>query len=101
MSLVIVATVTPNPEDRDAVRAALLAAIPVVHDEPGCELYTLHEDEEVFVFVEQWSDRDALKVHMKAPALTALGPLLEGKLAAPTTLRFLTTISGGVKGTLS
>ena len=42
MSVVVVATVTPLPEHVDAVRQALLAAVPQVHAEPGCELYAMH-----------------------------------------------------------
>ena len=43
MSVVVVATITPKPDQVDAVREAILAAVPKVHDEPGCELYAVHE----------------------------------------------------------
>ena len=39
VSVVVVATITPKPDQVDAVREAILAAVPKVHDEPGCELY--------------------------------------------------------------
>ena len=32
-----------------------------MHSEPGCDLYSLHEADGTFVFVEQWADADALK----------------------------------------
>ena len=51
MSIVVVATLTPKPEAVDAVREAILAAIPKVHEEPGCELYALHEADGSFVMV--------------------------------------------------
>ena len=44
MSVVVVATIVPLPDQVDAVREAILAAVPQVHGEPGCELYALHED---------------------------------------------------------
>ena len=43
VSVVVVATLTPKPDQVDAVREAILAAVPKVHDEPGCELYAVHE----------------------------------------------------------
>ena len=35
--------------------------------EPGCQLYSLHQSGETFVFVEQWADDEALKAHSTAP----------------------------------
>ncbi len=82
MPVVVVATFTVKPESVDTVRDACTRAIATVHDEPGCELYALHEGENVFVFVEQWSDADALKAHSTAPGVTGLfgeiGPHLDG-----------------------
>lgn len=72
MPVVVVATFTVKPESVDTVREACKRAIATVHKEPGCDLYALHEGENTFVFVEQWSDADALKVHSTAPGVTAL-----------------------------
>ena len=73
MSVVVVATLTPKPDQVDAVREAILAAVPKVHDEPGCELYAVHEGKGDFVMVERWESPEALKVHGTAEALTTLG----------------------------
>lgn len=89
--VVVVATMTAKPESVDAVRDACKRAIEEVHDEPGCDLYALHEADGTFVFIEQWADADALKTHGKAPAVGTLlgtvGPLLDGapdvKMLAP------------------
>ena len=98
MSVVVVATISPKPDHVDAVREALLAAVPLVHAEPGCELYALHEDGGRFVMVERWESPEALKVHGKAEALTTLGGHLAGKLqAAPDVLR-LTAVPAGEPG---
>jgi Antibiotic biosynthesis monooxygenase len=43
MSVVVVVTAFPVPEHRAAVISAFEAAIERVHDEPGVELYALHE----------------------------------------------------------
>ncbi|MCF6506122.1 antibiotic biosynthesis monooxygenase [Blastococcus sp. MG754426] len=98
MSVVVVATITPKPEAVDAVREAILAAVPQVHAEPGCELYALHEGDGVFVMVERWESPEALRTHGKAEALSTLGAALAGKLAAPLDVRRLTPVPAGEPG---
>jgi quinol monooxygenase YgiN len=98
VSVVVVATITPLPEHVDAVRQALLAAVPQVHAEPGCELYAMHEDDGGFVMVERWTDLDALRVHGKAEALTTLGGVLAGKLAVAPEVRRLSALPAGDHG---
>ncbi|MCG7610831.1 MULTISPECIES: putative quinol monooxygenase [Mycobacterium] len=82
MPVVVVATMKAKPESIDAVREACTNAVAAVHDEPGCQLYSLHEADGTFVFVEQWADADALKAHSTAPAIGTLfgsiGELLDG-----------------------
>jgi quinol monooxygenase YgiN len=72
MPVVVVATMTAKPESVDTVREACKRAIEAVHQEPGCELYALHEANGTFVFVEQWADAEALKTHSTAPGVTTL-----------------------------
>ncbi len=83
MPVVVVATLTVKPESVDAVRDILTSAIEEVHGEPGCQLYSLHQAGETFVFVEQWADEEALKVHGTSPAIakmfTAAGEHLAGQ----------------------
>jgi quinol monooxygenase YgiN len=100
VSVVVVATLTPKPDQVDAVREAILAAVPKVHDEPGCELYAVHEGRGHFVMVERWESAEALKAHGTAEALTTLGGQLAGKLDAPLDVRRLTAVPAGdpVKG---
>jgi len=72
MPITVIATLNAKPGSVDAVRDACTQAIAAVHNEPGCELYSLHESDNTFVFVEQWSDGDALRAHSAAPAVAAL-----------------------------
>jgi quinol monooxygenase YgiN len=95
VSVVVVATITPKPDQVDAVREALLAAVPKVHAEPGCELYALHEGKGRFVMVERWESPEALKVHGTAEALTTLGGQLDGLLDGPLDVRRLTAVPAG------
>jgi quinol monooxygenase YgiN len=72
MPIVVIATMTAKPESVDTVRTACKQAIESVHGEPGCDLYSLHESDGTFVFVEQWADADALQAHSAAPAVATL-----------------------------
>src|SRR5689334_253983 len=68
MPVVVVATMTVKPESVDAVRDILTRAVEEVHDEPGCQLYSLHETGETVVFVDPWAGPAALEAHSTAPA---------------------------------
>jgi quinol monooxygenase YgiN len=98
VSVVVVATITPKPDQVVAVRDALLAAVPKVHAEPGCELYAVHEGDGQFVMVERWETPEALKVHGRAEALSTLGGQLADKLAAPLDVRRLAPVPAGEAG---
>ena len=98
MTVVVVATISPKPGQEDAVREALLSAIPQVHEEPGCELYALHEGDGEFVIVERWESPEALRAHSSAPALTRLGAALAGKVEGPPVVRRLTAVPAGDGG---
>src|SRR3712207_2649470 len=53
---VVVATITPQPQHAQAVREAVLAAVPQVHAEEGCERYALHEARDgSLVMIERWA----------------------------------------------
>lgn len=95
MPVVVVATMTAKPESVDTVRDACTAAIEEVHGEPGCQLYSLHEANGTFVFVEQWADADALQAHSTAPAIgTLFGEIGEHLDGAPD-IKMLTPIVAG------
>jgi quinol monooxygenase YgiN len=95
MPVVVVATMTAKPESVDIVRAACTDALAEVHAEPGCELYTLHEANGTFVFVEQWADADALKTHSTAPAVGKLFGTVGDHLDGAPDIKMLTPIVAG------
>ena len=95
MSVVVVATITPLPEYREDVIAAFTAIIPQVHGEDGCELYTLNAAEDRLIMVEKWASREALAVHGKGAALTALNPALAGKVAGRSEVIVLDPVPAG------
>jgi quinol monooxygenase YgiN len=82
MSVVIVVTAFPIAEHRAEVVAAFEEAIARVHDEPGVELYALHEGPDRLVMVEKYQSEQARSEHAKGAALAALRSALEGKLSS-------------------
>ena len=103
MSIVVVATLVPKPEERDAAVAALESVIARVHaEDAGCELYSLHEAPDRLVFIEKWADEAAMAAHGQSPAMAQLGEVLRGKLAAAPEIVRLTPHPAGTpsQGTL-
>jgi len=100
---VVVATITPQAEHAEAVREAVLTAVPQVHAEEGCERYALHEARDgSLVMIEQWASPEALAAHGKGGPFTELSRQLDGKLAGAPELQVLQPVPTGDdgKGTL-
>lgn len=94
--VVVVAIATPVPGHGEAVRDALLAAVPPVHAEPGCERYALHARADgALVMLERWSSQEALDVHGAGENLRVLGAALDGHLAAPLDVTVLKPLLAG------
>jgi|GraSoiStandDraft_54_1057290.scaffolds.fasta_scaffold203499_2 quinol monooxygenase YgiN len=82
MSVVVVVTAFPIPEHRAEVVAAFEEAIARVHDEPGVELYALHEGRDRLVMIEKYESEQARSEHRKGAALAGLRAALDGKLSS-------------------
>lgn len=95
MPVVVVATMTVKPESVDTVRDILTRAVEEVHDEPGCQLYSLHETGETFVFVEQWADPEALKAHSAAPAIGKMFAAAGEHLSGAPDIKMLQPVPAG------
>jgi quinol monooxygenase YgiN len=83
MPVTVVATLKVKPESAEAARNILSRAVTVVHDEPGCSLYSLHEGDDCFVFIEEWSDAEALQAHNAGPAVTRMVKEVSSYLDGP------------------
>ncbi len=79
------------------------AAIPLVHDEPGCELYAITEAADGrLVMIEKWSSQERLDTHGTSPAVTRLIADLDGHLTTPAEVSVLAPLPMGdtAKGAL-
>lgn len=94
--VVVTAYFWPKPETRAAVLAALEAAIPRVHDEPGCELYAIHDAPDgSIVMIEKWSSAAELDAHESSPAVVDLVDALDGLLVEPVAVTRLAPLPVG------
>ena len=82
MTVVVVVTAFPIAEHRAEVVAAFEAAIARVHDEPGVELYALHEGRDRLVMIEKYESEQARSEHGNGAALAHLRSALQGKLSS-------------------
>jgi quinol monooxygenase YgiN len=89
-AVIIVATAFPIPEHKAEVVAAFEAAMAKVHsEEPGCELYALHEGDDRLVMIEKYASQDAVDQHIKGAGLAGLRAALEGRLSSPIDVQVL------------
>ena len=65
---IVVARVYPKPGRLQEVIGAYAPIVPVVHQEPGCELFALHTDGETVFVVEKWATPADLHAHAAGPA---------------------------------
>ena len=84
MSVVVVVTAYPIPKHRAEVVAAFEEAIAQVHDEPGVELYALHEGPDRLVMIEKYESEQARSEQLNGAALADLRSALEGRLSSRT-----------------
>ncbi len=69
--IIVTGSVRARPETFDALQQLSLEHVHRSRAEPGCLLHSVHRDVEDalrLVFLEHWSDRDALMTHFAVPA---------------------------------
>jgi quinol monooxygenase YgiN len=102
-SVNVVAIFHPIEGHLDQVLAALHTAIPLVHAEPGCELYAITEaDDGRLVMIEKWTSVELLDAHGAGAPVADLIAALDGHLTQPVEVIRLAPIPIGdpVKGAL-
>ena len=81
--LTIVARIETKPDKVELVKGELLKLIDITRAEEGCIQYDLHQDNEnpaVFVFYENWANRDLWQIHMANDHLKAYMHATEGSV---------------------
>lgn len=74
-TIYVTAILKAKPGMEKSLARELTAVVPKVRSEKGCLRYDLHmstDDTATFLFYEIWESKEALDLHAKAPALTAM-----------------------------
>ncbi|GAA3638253.1 putative quinol monooxygenase [Microbacterium awajiense] len=104
MSVTVVAVLTAKPGQGPAVIESFREVSPLVHAEPGCELYAAHLEQtgDTVVMVERWTTRADLDAHASGGPLARLNELTVGLLERPYDVWFLDPVPLGdsVKGAI-
>ena len=103
LPVVVTAYFYPRPDSRDQVLAALGPAIAAVHDEPGCELYAIHDAPDgSIVMLEKWTSAELLDAHGQGEPVARLNAALDGLLERPVAVTRLVPLPVGrpAKGAL-
>ena len=96
MTIIVTAAFTPKDGTYDQVVAALSPAIAEVHEEPGCQLYAIHESPNgQIMMIEKWESAELLDAHGAGDAVKRLNASLEGLLAEPVEVTRLVPIMAG------
>lgn len=88
--ILVTGSVRARPESFDAVLRLSQEHVARSRAEPGCIAHAVHvdcEDSLRLVFVERWTDMDALRAHFAVPESRAFGKALAGLAADPPDLQ--------------
>jgi quinol monooxygenase YgiN len=75
---IVVAGVYPKPGRLQEVIDIYAGIVPLVHQEPGCELFALHTDGETVFLVEKWATPADLQAHAAGPAYAQIAEIRTG-----------------------
>ncbi|NIO09109.1 MAG: antibiotic biosynthesis monooxygenase [Deltaproteobacteria bacterium] len=82
-NLTIVARIEAKKDRVDLVKSELLKLIDTTRKEKGCLQYDLHQDNDnptVFLFFENWTNRDLWQAHMNNTHIKAYRNATEGAI---------------------
>lgn len=101
--VVMVVRCVPKPGQREALLEVLREIVPMVHDEEGCELYSInaHEGGELYI-IEKWSSPAFSAQHGNSSAVL---PILQERAtpllaSIPEVIELTPVPIGGPKGAL-
>jgi quinol monooxygenase YgiN len=82
--ILVTATITANPGERDKIISKSRDLIKSTRLEPGCISYNLYvntEDDDILLVLEQWENLEILESHMQTEHFKAFGAAIEDILA--------------------
>jgi quinol monooxygenase YgiN len=81
---VVIAHLLPTPGQTQKVLDVYRELAPLVHQEPGCELFALHTDGQDVFIIEHWLTPEDFQAHLASSNLRRIREALKPLLAAST-----------------
>ena len=98
MSVIVTAVFRPAEGKKEELAAAMHRGIAAVHEEPGCELYAIHDAEDgTITMIEKWTRVEDLDLHGGGEAVKILNADIDGLLASPVEVTRMAAIPAGTK----
>jgi quinol monooxygenase YgiN len=94
--IVVVGKVKTDAERRDELVRVALENVRASREDEGCLGYRFFqdtEDENAFVFVEEWESQEALEAHFRTPHIAKFMAAFPATLAEPPDVKFHTVAS--------
>jgi quinol monooxygenase YgiN len=96
MKVIVTAVFHPVPGRSAELASAMRAGIEAVHEEPGCELYAIHDAEDgTITMIEKWASQADFDAHATGSAAATLRASIEGLTSAPLDVTVMTPIPMG------
>jgi len=93
---IVVAIQTPKPGRLQDVLSAFEVITPLVHEEQGCELYSVHTDGTAVYVIERWTSMADLDAHAAGDPLVRLDELRGDALAEPVIVHVMENVPLGL-----
>ena len=98
MSITVTAVFLPVPGLRDELLQELRRFIADVHQEPGCDLFALHDAaDETFVLIEKWTTEQNLDDHAAAAPVARFNAAIAALVEAPPVVTRMTAVPAGTE----
>ncbi|HLS73017.1 MAG TPA: antibiotic biosynthesis monooxygenase [Actinomycetaceae bacterium] len=98
MTVVVTAVFYPKAGKKQELAEAMQRGIAAVHEEPGCELYAIHDAEDgTITMLEKWTTVEDLDVHGAGDPVKILNEDIADLIEKPTLVTRMTAIPAGTE----
>jgi hypothetical protein len=95
----VVAIFTPKPEHYQEIKELIFRITPLVHEEPGCEFYTMNEDVDGrLIQIEAWTTKAHWLDHIEQQTVIDILAGVEGKLTKDIEVYEMYNLPAGTTG---
>lgn len=98
MTVIVTAVFHPKDGRKAELAQAMHRGIAAVHEEPGCELYAIHDAEDgTITMIEKWTSAEELDAHGAGSAVAVLNEDIADLISAPTEVTRMTPLPAGTE----